>query len=108
MNIELLIRNLESKSLNILDEILDSRDEEAFDSAWVHANDTVSSELKVSDNKSIFLSLSLATRQHEICCYIQEDLELIERAEMCGIESPFLSYLKECYEQGIVPSQWKG
>lgn len=108
MNIELLIKNLQSKSSNFFDEILDSRDEDAFDSAWVATNKMVPNETGVSGHESEFVILSLATKHHEICSYIQDDFELLERAAMYGIESPFLSYLKVCYEQGIVPSQWEG
>lgn len=108
MNIELLIENLESKNSNFFDEILDSRDGDAFDSAWVATNQMVPSEGWISGNESMFLNLSSATKHHEICSYIQDDFELLERAATYGIESPFLSYLRACYEQGIVPSQWKG
>ncbi|ACA87759.1 hypothetical protein Swoo_3494 [Shewanella woodyi ATCC 51908] len=99
-----LLETLESINSDELDKLLDQRDEDPFDSAWINLNQKVS-KINVSiDNKDLFIKLSSATNHHEVCSYIADDLELINKAETLGIESEFLGYLKQCYEQGEVPN----
>lgn len=111
-----LLENLFSKRADELDALLDKRDETAFDNAWVHLNQQVGevdAHLDNSldnkfDSKALFIKLSEATNCHEICCYIADDLELIEKARTMGLESRFLDYLKQSYRQGQVPCEWLG
>ena len=103
---EKLISNLHALSSSQLDEILDKRDSNSFDSAWCELNDTVPITSVPFDLKAIFIKLSDASIQHEVCFYIADDLELMHRAEQAGIETDFLNALKMSYEQGIVPDEW--
>lgn len=106
-NMEKLLEALRSMESNELDEILDKRDTDPFDSAWGDLYQ-ISSGTDVSfDNKALFLKLSETTNCHEICSYISDDFELICRSEALGVKSEFLNYLKRSYEQGIVPSEWQ-
>ncbi len=101
---EKLLETLKSMSSDELDNLLDQRDEDPFDSTWVKLNQRVSEVNATIDSKDLFIRLSNATNHHEVCSYIADDLELINKAETLGIESEFLDYLKHCYEQGVVPS----
>lgn len=103
---EKLLETLKSMSSDELDNLLDQRDEDPFDSTWVKLNQHVSEVNATIDSKDLFIRLSNATNHHEVCSYIADDLELINKAETLGIESEFLDYLKHCYEQGVVPSEW--
>ncbi|BCV32222.1 hypothetical protein [Shewanella algae] len=107
-----LLENLFSKRADELDALLDKRDDAAFDNAWVHLNQQVGEVDAHLDNKfdskALFIKLSEATNCHEICCYITDDLELIEKARTMGLESRFLDYLKQSYRQGQVPCEWLG
>ena len=101
-----LLETLKSMSSDELNTLLDQRDENPFDSAWVNLNQ-LAGEAEVSiDNKDLFVKISHATNHHEVCSYIIDDFELINKAETLGIESKFLDYLKQCYEQGCVPREW--
>ncbi|MFP9132827.1 hypothetical protein ACLKZ7_07525 [Shewanella algae] len=107
-----LLENLFSKCADELDALLDKRDDAAFDNAWVHLNQQVGEVDAHLDNKfdskALFIKLSQAANCHEICCYIADDLELIEKARTMGLESKFLDYLKQSYRQGQVPCEWLG
>lgn len=89
-----------------LDDILNQRDEAPFDRAWCELNQSISELTEPFDTQHIFVKLSKATTGHEICSYICDDLELIHKAEILGIKSKFLDYLRQSYAQGKVPHEW--
>ncbi|WP_444958828.1 hypothetical protein [Microbulbifer sp. ZKSA002] len=101
-----LLETLQSLSSDDLDNLIDQRDEGPFDCTWVKLNQCISEVSATIDNKELFIRLSNATNHHVVCSYIADDLELINKAETLGIESEFLDYLKHCYQQGVVPSEW--
>lgn len=101
-----LLETLKSLSSEELDNLLDQRDEDPFDSAWVTLNQGVSGVNAFIESKELFIKLSNATNHHEVCSYIADDFELISKAETLGIKSKFLDYLKQSYEHGKVPSEW--
>ena len=102
-----LINHLSKMSACELDEILDKRDSDIFDSAWCSANAEIpDSEIRL-DTKEIFIELSEATECHEVCSYISDDLELINKAQIASYKSEFIQYLEKCYEQGVVPCEWQ-
>ena len=104
---ENLINHLSKMTTCELDEILDKRDSDIFDSAWCSANAEIpDSEMRL-DTKDIFIKLSEATECHEVCSYISDDLELINKAKIASYKSEFIQYLEKCYEQGIVPCEWQ-
>lgn len=102
-----LLNTLQQLSSTELDKILDKRDLNPFDSSWCSLNDLIPDPGESLDTKSIFIKLSEITNGHEICSYISDDLELIDRAEKAGIQSEFLNYLKNSYEKGEVPCEWR-
>ncbi|WP_444943047.1 hypothetical protein ACJJIK_13535 [Microbulbifer sp. ZKSA006] len=106
MDIESLIENLRTHSPDQLNEILDLRDEPSFDEAWVEANELVGGTETFNSEQSCFSQLLGVTGQHEVCSYILDDLNLLYRARTKNINTPFIQYLKGCYEQGAVPHQW--
>ena len=105
---ENLINHLSKMTNRELDEILDKRDSDIFDSAWCSANnDLPDSEMRL-DTEDIFIKLSEVTECHEVCSYISDDLELINKAKIASYQSEFIKYLEKCYEQGRVPYEWQG
>ncbi|WP_299877156.1 hypothetical protein [uncultured Cocleimonas sp.] len=80
MEIELLIKNLESSNHTALDEILDNRDQPAFDNKWVSAYELLGEDEALEKEENIFKKLSVASNNHEICSYIIDDFRLIQTA----------------------------
>ena len=101
-----LLSTLQQLDSQALDLILDQRDDDSFDQAWCKLNELVSESSASFDAKDIFIKLSGVTNGHEVCSYIADDFELIKKAEEFGVESEFLNYLKQSYEQGTVPCAW--
>jgi hypothetical protein len=102
-----LYETLKSLKTTELDEILDQRDSDSFDTEWCNLNDLTPEINDPLNTKDIFIKMSDITNGHEVCSYISDDLELIDRAIKTGIESDFLNYLKACYEQGKIPFEWR-
>ena len=107
LNMKNLLKTLQKLDSQALDQILDQRDGDSFCQAWCELDELVSVSSASFDAKEIFIKLSGITNTHEVCSYIVEDLELIIKAENLNIESKFLNYLKQSYEQGRVPCIWK-
>ena len=101
-----LINRLSTMSPLELDKILDKRDSDRFDSSWCSVNDEIPDSDITIDTKDLFIKLSQATECHEVCSYICDDLELINKAKIVSYKSNFIQYLENCYEQGIVPCEW--
>lgn len=91
-----------------LDDLLDERDENSFECAWIDLNARVSHVKSHTDCKDLFIKVSNATNHHEICSYIADDMVLMNKAETLKLDSKFLDYLQQSYKQGIVPSKWNG
>ena len=89
-----------------MDQILDKRDFGSFDKGWTDAAELVQIIDDYPNEEEIFIKLSEATNQHEICSYILDDFSLIYYAEQKSINTPFINYLKEQYQQGNVPQEW--
>ncbi len=104
---ENILKTLQKLDSQALDIILDHRDGDSFSQAWCELDELVSKSSASFDAKEIFIKLSGITNAHEVCSYIVEDLELILKADDLSIESKFLNYLKQSYEQGRVPCTWK-
>lgn len=92
-------------SQDALDSLLDRRDSEPFDSAWCELFQLVGGDERHPSAENIFIGISNATGHHEITSYIADDIDLIYRAEMRNVESPFLTVLKRYCEEGIVPTE---
>ncbi|MEZ6142997.1 MAG: hypothetical protein R3B84_20730 [Zavarzinella sp.] len=91
---------LDTDALNAM---LDQRDGAEFESVWNEIFYSLAPLKHSPITDTVFLSISDATQQHEICSYIADDLNLIFAAEEKGIENKFLSWLKDEYVRGRFP-----
>jgi len=107
MNIEKLKTFLSSKSNAELDDILDQRDEKKFDSAWCQVYEVVDEVSVDIEEEAIFKELSELVSQHEIVSYIIDDLKMLKKADEMGVTPPFVLFLQESYEEGVVPHVWQ-
>ncbi|WP_445360963.1 hypothetical protein ACJJIL_00895 [Microbulbifer sp. EKSA005] len=107
MNIEKLKTFLSSKSNEELDDILDQRDEQNFDSAWCQVYEVVDEVSVDFEGEALFKDLSKLVSQHEIVSYIVDDLNVLKKAEEIGVTPPFVLFLRESYEEGVVPHVWQ-
>jgi hypothetical protein len=98
------------------DAALDARDSDAgFDSEWVRqfeqveqrwaaATETLAVRALVEDiRRESFLAVSRATQQHDIASYVSDDLDLIVRGRLVGVDGGFLGRLWAVYERGEFP-----
>lgn len=86
-----------------------------FDLAWVGAFNEIGQASKSTEveaelrtlaediRREGFLAVSRATNQHEIACYVSDDLDLIVRARLLGLKDPFVDGLWYDYERGAFP-----
>jgi len=103
---EKLLKNLSKLEQEKLDELLDYRDDDGFDKEWLDLYEKCNISTKI-ESKELFLDLNKLTNGHEICSYISDDLELIQKARALGIDSQFLEYLEDSYKKGIFPFKYK-
>ena len=102
------------------DEILDERDSNAgFEAQWMRCYNLIEEKwqpanikqelitLKDDVRRESFLSVSLATNQHEIASYVSDDFDLIIRGILLGINDEFLNSLWEAYNQNEIPTPQK-
>jgi len=101
-----LLKSLSKMEQDTLDELLDYRDDGGFDKEWLDLYEKCNISTK-AETKELFLSLSKLTNGHEICSYISDDLQLIQKARALGIDSQFLDYLESSYKKGVFPSRYK-
>ncbi len=98
------------------DVALDARDDDpSFREAWSNLSDEVESRWKTSEfdettrdqieeiRRASFLTVSRATGQHEIACYVSDDFELMVRGRLLGLSDPMLDWLWESYSRGEFP-----
>lgn len=98
------------------DAVLDARSRVTpFDTQWVRQSEeieerwamaTVSAKviaLAEDIRRESFLAVSETTRQHEIASYVSDDLDVIVRGRLVGMESRFLDQLWSVYERGEFP-----
>jgi len=97
------------------DQMLDRRDEEAFDNAWNACFEEVTALWDAYDNRDsmderidqirreAFLAVSRASNQHDIAGYVSDDFELIARACVLGVVHPFVDCLWQHYMRGTFP-----
>jgi len=108
MDFDALLEDLASKDCAELDALLDARDAQSFDAAWVGADRDVPAGDEPENLDDQFIALSKATEQHEICSYVADDIRLLWRAAQSGVTSPFLLFLRASYKNGAFPSTWEG
>ena len=87
-----------------------------FDVAWMQAFTAVNQSWKdaplepklvqlVDDiRREGFLAVSRATKQHEIASYVSDDLELIIKSKLLGLNNPLVDHLWHDYEHNRFPT----
>lgn len=87
-----------------------------FDVAWMQAFTSVNQSWKdaplepklvqlVEDiRREGFLAVSRATQQHEIASYVSDDLELIIKSKILGLNNPLADHLWHDYEHNRFPT----
>lgn len=104
--IDILEKKLRSMTDEQMNNILDARDSSLFEKELIGLDEKLSNASFEFDGEERFIQLSNATSGHEICSYIIEDIELIEKALCENYQSPLISYLIQCYKNGIVPYEF--
>ncbi len=96
-----------------LDAVLDLRDSEPFDSAWIASFNAIASQWQAADmqptavdalRQQAFLHASRHTQQHEIASYISDDFELIGKMLLLQLDEPFIAHLLHEYQQQRLPA----
>jgi hypothetical protein len=103
------------------DAILNDRDSDAdFEAQWVQCYNQIENQWRTVDVKQevttlieaiyreSFLSVSRATKQHEISSYVSDDFDLIVRGAFLGMTNDFLTSLWDAYNRGKIPSPQRG
>lgn len=100
-----------------LDAILDSRESASFDDAWVTSWHTIEHAWSARSmapegrravrvlRRVAFLATSRATCQHEVAGCVSDDFELLGKAALLGIDTPFLAGLWAAYASGTIPGR---
>jgi len=87
-----------------MNDVLDSRDSnKVFEDKLLALAESLAEVDCEFSGESTFIKMSNRTNGHEICSYVIEDLELIEKARFANIKSEFIEVLVESYSNGIVP-----
>ena len=96
-----------------IDALLDSRDEEIFDTQWTNVSakvegigftPEVSEKLQELAKESFLVTNYSLGTQAEISGYISDDFELIWKCFMLEIDEPWLNSLIMSYAKGIFPT----
>lgn len=98
-----------------IDAILDMREQEPFDRAWMNAYNEVerlkqengfsASQIKISDDyrKQAYLKAYSLFQSSDIAAYISDDFGLIADSEQFQYESLCISKLMQSYMSSIIP-----
>ncbi len=96
-----------------IDALLDSRDEEIFDTQWTNVSEKVegidfdpqvSKKLQELAKESFLVTDKSLGTQAEISSYISDDFELIGKCFMLEINDPWLNSLIMSYAKGVFPT----
>jgi hypothetical protein len=78
---------------------------EAVDRAWeLAAPSPAIRELAERIRKHVFLTVSRASREHDIAAWVSDDFDLIVRGRVTGLTDPFLEALWAAYQNHRLPS----
>lgn len=100
---ERLRANMAERDEDALNSMLDRRDGAEFESAWNELYESLGPLEHSPITEAVFLAISDATQQHEICSCIADDLDMIYAAQQKSVENEFLSWLKSEYISGRFP-----
>lgn len=113
MKIREMLENIPGAIENLdIDEALDLRDSEEFDSEWVRVDDLVehgkkegSWDKEKSDKirERAYLNAFDTCEDDELAAYVSDDFGLMYDAETLGIRDPWLDKLIDSYRRSVFP-----
>ncbi len=116
MNIDILLSKLKDVCYDDIevDDLLDSRDEETFDSEWISTYNDVENmkrrygydeqqENECSSVRETAFMIVCEACGGELAGYVSDDFGLIFDSQICGFENEFLKKLINAYSQAIIP-----
>jgi len=94
-----------------IDCVLDGRDDDYFDSAWIDAHNSFKEiQFEINERKLIDIIREVsfkATYNHcrdsDLAAYVSDDFELISKALLTNFSNPFINALWECYKNHKIP-----
>ena len=114
MNIDKIVKTIKNYDYSAIDidEFLDNRETDEFESGWFDINDQIDRNAipenvkKRSDEirKEVFLFIDNVLGTSELSEYISDDIELLIFADYLGISDPWFEKFVEIYENGELPS----
>ena len=98
-----LIKRLGAQTPPQLDAMVALMTEESYEQAWFDADHQAGNgSLFPADLDEVVTALAAATGEHEICSFVADDLTLLHRAAVAGLEDdPFIAALAAAYAKGL-------
>ena len=106
--VELLnkLNNIQYEELDI-DDILDKRESDPFDSEWMRVYRELKKGKKFDDTteieKKAFVTVYEKSHNDELAGYISDDFGLIADGKVLSYADEWLDKLAVCYEKAIIP-----
>ena len=104
MNLQPLLEHLSTLSDDQYDALLDDRDAPPFEVRWLRLYNRIAPLTPHPEQQANFVALSNLTAQHELTEAVSDDLDLVWTCEQAGLTDPFITFLREVYARGRVPS----
>ena len=112
-----LIISLDGIDEDFIDELLDSRDSDPFDSNWVEAYEILkqnNKNINANDKnevdkfleeirKDVFIKTMKASQSSDLAAYVSDDFEMIGAALILEFSNSFIASMLNSYALGIVP-----
>lgn len=113
MNIREMLDNIPGAIENLdIDEALDLRDSEEFDSEWMRIYNLVEQRKNECEDSGAeleeicemaYLNAFDTREDDEIASYVADDFGLMYDTERLGISDPWLDKLIDCYRRSVFP-----
>ena len=112
-----LLISLDGIDEDFIDELLDSRDSDPFDSNWVEAYEILkqnNKNINANDKnevdkfleeirKDVFIKTMKASQSSDLAAYVSDDFEMIGAALILEFSNSFIASMLNSYALGIVP-----
>jgi len=112
-----LLISLDGIDEDFIDELLDSRDSDPFDSNWVEAYEILkqnNKNINANDKnevdkfleeirKDVFIKTMKASQSSDLAAYVSDDFEMIGTALILGGSNSFIASMLNSYMMGVVP-----
>ena len=104
MDVQALLEQLDTLSGDQYDALLEDRDAPPFEELWLALYHRVAPLKPHPEQRAHFIALSNLTAQHELTEAVSDDLDLIWACEQAGLADPFITFMRELYSRGRVPT----